>query len=152
LPFELGINAPKTGVKPDGSLGHIALDEDCRVVLSDDDAGQISFLGGRGEHGGSTSFVTLVTIPLALDSIYKEIEFVCSSRRDSLFQVVWQDDGTDKIQEDVVLSGGNTTFGFHASSKRFRSGAGGTQTLILRAKNFEDISCLRGSLDVQQIN
>lgn len=102
---------------------------------------------------GSASLATVTgaVIPLTTDTVYEDIGFVVSSRRDSLFQIIWNDDGVETVIAEAIVGSGAPTFSAKLHCLSFTSGATGTQELKVVAKNFEALSSLRASLVANKV-
>jgi hypothetical protein len=83
--------------------------------------------------------------------IYEEIGFIVSCRRDALFQIIHNNNGSETILAEMVVgSGAYTALGqLHCLS--FQTGATGTQELKIKAMNFEAQSSLRASLTATEL-
>jgi hypothetical protein len=111
-------------------------------------------LKARGELAAGSSTLALVTgatIPLTAATEYKDVGFIVSSRRDSLFQIVQVDDATETILGEIVVGSGEYTVSSQLHCLSFTAGSTGTQALKIVAKNFEALSSLRASLTVEQV-
>jgi hypothetical protein len=95
--------------------------------------------------------VTGASITLAVSKTFYGITAVVSSRRDSLFQLVQVDDATSTVLAEAVVGAGQYTFQFDLKDYQLASGATGTQTLKIMAKNFEALSSLRATLTVNEV-
>ena len=101
---------------------------------------------------GSTSLqdVTGASITLTASTSYKEIGFVLSCRRDSLFQIVQVDDATTTVIAEFIVGAGQYTIVGELHCLVITAGATGTQTLKVRGKNFEGVSAdLRATITAQ---
>jgi hypothetical protein len=95
--------------------------------------------------------VTGASITLAVSKTFYGITAVVSSRRDSLFQLVQINDATTTILAEAVVGAGQYSFTFDLRDYELASGATGTQTLKIMAKNFEALSSLRATLTVNEV-
>jgi hypothetical protein len=95
--------------------------------------------------------VTGASITLAVSKTFYGITAVVSSRRDSLFQLVQIDDAATTILAECVVGAGQYSFTFDLKDYELASGATGTQTLKIMAKNFETLSSLRATLTVNEV-
>jgi hypothetical protein len=103
----------------------------------------------KGELAAGSATLALVTgasISLANSKAYSEIGFIVSCRRDSLFQIVWDDNGSETILGEIVVGSGAYTVSDQLHCLTFTSGSTGTQTLKVKAKNFEALSSLRAAI------
>jgi hypothetical protein len=95
--------------------------------------------------------VTGASITLAVSKTFYGITAVVSSRRDSLFQLVQVNDATTTVLAECVVGAGQYSFTFDLKDYELASGASGTQTLKIMAKNFEAQSSLRATLTVNEV-
>ena len=95
---------------------------------------------------GSLTVVNVATLTLTAGKDYSDIMILVSSRRDALFQLVWNDNGTPNVIYDVIVGAGQYSFSVCIDNVKFTAGASGTQQLILKAHNFEKASALRGTV------
>lgn len=147
----LGALAFKDGA---GNLRFPKVDAQDRVLVSAG-VGDTAELWERGEAAaGSATFVDVTGAVIALQTgmSYKQIKGVVSCRRGAHFQVVWVDDAVSTIIADVRLEAGQYTQAFNLDLP-FDSGATGTQSLKLVAKNFEalPLSALGGTIGVTEV-
>lgn len=105
----------------------------------------------RGEDLAGSTVLTLVTgstIALTATKVYADLNLVCSSRRGALFQVIWNDNGTETVLLDAIVDSGQYTVSAQMNDMVFTAGATGTQELYVKALNFEKASALRASIDI----
>lgn len=93
--------------------------------------------------------VTGAEITLAAATAYKEVAFVVSCRRDSLFQIIQQDDLTENVLAEIIVGAGQYTLSQVLHCLKFTTGATGVQKLKVKAKNFEALSSLRATVMVE---
>lgn len=109
---------------------------------------------GQLDCGNATSGVILVTgaqIVLVSGASYSPVSMVVSCFRETLAQLVWNDNGTDNILEDVLLGPGQYTCQLSLPSDSFMAGSG-SQTLEVRARNTTAYpSAIRASVVVNEI-
>lgn len=143
-----------------GSIGFSFKDSSGNVVLPQlNSQGEIlvsseksgNDLYARGENAGSSSVVTIATITLTADKVYEGLELAFSCFRDSLCQVIWNDDGTETVLLDGLVGPG--LFSFHArmESVEFTAGSTGTQQLLLKANNINALSTMRGTIAIKEL-
>lgn len=111
-------------------------------------------LNARGEHAaGSLTEVTVTgaVIALTANKQYADLNLVCSSRRGALFQVIFDNNGSETVLVDAVVDAGEYTTGISLNDLVFTAGATGTQQLIVKAKNFDKESALRATIDILEL-
>jgi hypothetical protein len=97
----------------------------------------------------SIAAVTNAEITLAVSTEYDNIGFVVSSRRDSLFQIIQSDDGSETILAEIIVGAGQYTVVGELHCFKVISGASGVQKILVKAKNFEALSSLRATITAQ---
>lgn len=105
-----------------------------------------------GELAAGSATIAAVTgaeITLSASTSYDNIGFVFSSRRDSLFQLVQQDDATDTVIAEFIVGAGQYTIVGELHCLKITTGGTGTQKLKVKAKNFEALSSLRATITAQ---
>lgn len=108
----------------------------------------------NGELAAGSAALALVTgcsIALTVDTMYQNIAFVVSCRRDALFQIVQVDDATENILAEIVVGSGAYTVSDQLHCMEFTTGSTGTQALKIVAKNFEALSSLRASVFADKV-
>lgn len=95
--------------------------------------------------------VTNAEITLSTSTSYGGIGFILSSRRDSLFQIIQQDDATDTVLAEFIVGPGQYTINGELHCLKITTGASGTQKLKVKAKNFEALSSLRATITCQAV-
>ena len=103
----------------------------------------------RGTVGGSATLVTVATLTLAVSQIYENLDFIVSCFRDSRFQVILNDNGSETIIADACLTPGCTSFQGQLTEAEFATGATGTQSIIIKALNLNALSDFYASLSVK---
>ena len=138
------------GVKDEsGNLQYIPL-IDGKIPVTFD-ASDIAHLYDQGNHAGSATYVTLATITLQNSKDYRQLEWVASSFRDSVFQVIWNDDTTPTTLLTIrVSSHGEVTTDGEFEHLDFTSGASGTQTLIIQGKNSNALSDMDATIAIEE--
>lgn len=102
----------------------------------------------RGENAGSGAPVAIATITLVALASYADISIICSCRRDSLFQLIHNNNGVETILLDIVTGPGQFTVAQEFDQLEFAAGATGVQQLIVRGNNFESAATLRATVAV----
>jgi hypothetical protein len=101
----------------------------------------------RGENTtGSLTPVAVATLTLVAGKVYADVSILVSCRRDALYQLIQNDNGTETVLADIILGPGQFTFGEEFDQLSFTAGATGTQQLIVRGQNFSNLSNLRASV------
>lgn len=108
----------------------------------------------NGELAAGNAALTLVTgavITLTPNAVYEKIGFVVSCRRDALFQIIWDNNGSETILAEIVVGSGAYTESDQLHCLSFTAGATGTQELKVVAKNFEALSSLRATITASKV-
>lgn len=122
------------------------------LITTNEGAGICNRAKGELSAGSATlATVTGALITLVAGSVYNEIDFIFASRRDSLFQIVWDDGGVETILAEVIVGSGAYTVSSQLHCVSFTAGATGVQQLKIFAKNFEALSSLRASITANQV-
>ena len=145
----------------DGSIGFAFKDNSGNLVLPQLDAGGnilVSFddrlclkstAGELAAGSGTLVAVTGASITLAVSTVYDNVSFVFSCRRDSLFQLIQTDDVTLTVLAEFIVGAGQYTVVGEMHCFKVTSGASGVQTLSVKAMNFEAQSSLRATIACQ---
>lgn len=136
-----------------GNLQYPKVDSQRRLYVSPN-VGDYANLSERGElAAGSATFATVTgaLITLVADLVYQEVGVVVSCTRDAHFQVVQVNDVTETILADVMLEGGESTFGIVIPNLTFTAGSTGTQSLKVVGKNMNALSALRATVSVTEV-
>ena len=116
------------------------------AIIVDAGASMGTPLSARGENAGSLTTVSIATVTLAVSETYNDIEAVGSCLRETLFQLIKLDDVTETILGEFIVGAGQFSFKWDCDCVSFSSGATGTQSLILKAKNIDKVSTIRGNI------
>ena len=133
---------------------YLKVDPSTGAVLMTSEGASVCKKSPAGELAAGSATLALVTgaeITLTASAVYEEISFVVSSRRDSLFQIIQQDDTTDTILAEIVVGSGAYTFSSQLHCLSITAGATGVQKLKVKAKNFEALSSLRATITANEI-
>jgi len=132
-------------LKTNSVTGALFVDTSGISVVCKSSAGELA--------AGSATLATVTgaVITLVASKAYQGIGFVVSSRRDSLFQIIWNNNGVDTILAEIVVGSGAFTVSSELHCLSFTSGATGTQELKVKAKNFEAQSSLRASITAEEV-
>jgi len=128
--------------------------------LEVDDAGALKVslgsayacLSDSGTHAGDTSYQTLATIALTTDKVYKDVEALVSCFRDTVFQIIHNDNGVPTILADGIRAGAgayNQMARFECME--FTAGATGTQELLIKGKNTVVASTMDATVSVKEM-
>ena len=117
--------------------------------------GDISNLSDRGEHAGDNStYQDIATIVLQNDTVYEKLGWVLSCFRDAHFEIVFIDDvggtPTETVLADILCGPGDYTDSNELIEVTFTSGSTGTQNLVVRGKNMNAASTMRGTITIQE--
>lgn len=145
----------------EGSIGFSFKDSSGNVVLPqltaagalpvDTEGVNTNCLDAHGEDAaGSASLVDIATITLVASKEAMNIGFQGSCLRAALFQVIQIDDATENVVTEFIVGPGQYTHSDELSCLKITAGATGTQELVLRAKNFDKLSSLRGTVTCEQ--
>lgn len=95
---------------------------------------------------GSGNSVDMATLTLATSSTYKNIEYDASCFRDSVIQIVQNDNAVETVLWEGLVGSGQVHIANIIKCLEVTTGAIGTQELILRGYNTDKVSDIRGSL------
>lgn len=138
------------------SSGNVVLPQllaDGRIAVSTQSPGTKKTSRGELDPGS----VTLVTVTGAIVTLvnsktYADLNLLCSCRRASLFQVIWNDNGVETVLADAIVDAGQYTVSIALNDVIFTAGAVGTQQLIVKAMNFDNkLSNLRATVDIIEL-
>ncbi len=139
-----------------GILGFSFRDSSGNVVLPQlNSAGQLPvtsdssgvFMSDNGEvAAGSATLVDVATITLTTSKTYIKLSGLVSCFREALFQFQQIDDVTTTVIAEVIVGPGQYTFEWMQPEFEIASGASGTQTFKVQAKNLDKLSSLRATL------
>jgi len=127
--------------------------------LEIDDAGalKVSFgadyacLSDDGENAGSTSYVDIITMALTASKTYYDLEALVSCFRDSIFQVIWDNNGAPTtLASGVRVGAGDYNEMVRFQCLEFVSGATGTQKLVIKGKNIQVASTMDATLSIKE--
>lgn len=116
------------------------------AVMVDSGASLGTMMHARGENAGSLTSVTIATIALSVTESYNSIEAIGSCLRETLFQIIHNDDGSEEIMGEFIVGAGQYSFHWESQSMSVTAGATGTQELLLKAMNLDKVSTIRGNL------
>lgn len=139
-----GSNLAYLKVKP--STGALMVDTSGAVVnKKNSPAGELA--------AGSATIVAVTgaEIALSVGKVYNSVSIVCSSRRDSLFQIIWLDDVTETVICEFIVGSGAFTVVETVPDFEITAGSTGVQKLLVKAKNFEALSSLRASIFAAEV-
>lgn len=124
-----------------GVLRYIPLSVNDAIPVTFDMTGQ-AYLSDEGGVSGTTSFQTLVEIPLVNDAVYSKVAFSGSCFRDAVCEVVQIDDTGGTPIETVHLTfrvgPGHVNETDELDSLQLTAGSTGTCVLRVRAKQLQN--------------
>lgn len=135
------------------SLGNVVLPQlnaSGQVPVTLDIAGDNLYARGENATGSATA-VTIATITLTASAVYQAPEMVCSSFRDALFQLIWNNNGAESVLADALVGPGCLSFSVALEKLEFTAGATGTQQLLVKALNQNALSALRATVAVKEL-
>mgnify|MGYP006276472221 CR=1 FL=1 len=137
-----------------GQLVFLSLDGQGRLPVTSEGTGIPVRARGELSDGNATSGMALVSgaeISLTANRTYSEISFVVSCTRETHAQLVFEDNGDDRIMTDVILGPGQYTFESDMPQDRITAGAVGSQKLKIVARNLGRASAIRASIGAIEI-
>lgn len=132
-----------------GNLVQPQLNSAGQLPVSLDSAG--NSLYARGTAVGNLSQVTVATLALTTSTTYEDLQFIVSCFRDAIFQIIWNDDGSETILAEALCGPGQFTVNALLKHVEFTSGASGTQQLLVKAQNLNSTSDFRATVSVQEL-
>lgn len=156
------IDATTAAVALNGLVGFAFKDASGNVILPQlDSLGRIATVSNRGtpKHGngelaaGSLTLaaVTAAEIVLTASKVYTSVQWKCSCRQASLFQLIQSDNAVETVVDEIVLGPGQYTYDFDLQQLQLTAGATGTQKLLVKAKSFELVSSLRATITALEV-
>jgi len=106
----------------------------------------------RGTATGSASNTTVVSLTLANSKIYKNLEYIVSCFKETIYQVILSDNAVETIISDALVGPGMFTASCSLLQKEITTGATGTQLLLIKGQNLSGTSDFRASLCVELAN
>lgn len=116
------------------------------AIMVDANASAGDPIHARGENAGSLTDIDVATITLTADKVYSDIEAIGSCLRETLFQLVQDNNGSETVIGDFLVGAGQFSFQWMMDCVQITAGSTGTQELILRAKNLDKVSTIRGAV------
>lgn len=145
-----GLNAHPSFIAKDPSNNLIYLKTNAAgelIVDTEAVSGTCKKANGELATGSATlDFVTGCEITLTANKVISEVGFLVSCQRDALFQVIWLNNATPTLLGEIVVGAGAYTFSQELHCLSFTAGSTLPQKLQLKAKNFNALASLRGSL------
>lgn len=89
--------------------------------------------------------VTGGTIILTGGKTYANIQCIVSCFRETHAELVWNDNGTEKVLADIVIGPGEYTYDFDLLNEQILAGTG-TQELMIKALNINKASGIRSTI------
>lgn len=121
------------------------------IVSSDADTAQVS---AKGQVTGSATFVDVATITLATSKVYRKIGWIVGCWRDAEFKIVQVNDmTTTDVALGLITGAGDYTDSDELTGLKITSGASGTQTLKIMAKNLVGaaLSDFRATISAEEV-
>lgn len=142
-------NAHGAFVAKDPSNQFAYLEKNAQGELKVSNQGDEAYLSAKGSAVGSATFVDIATITLAVSKTYRNIGWIIGCLRDAEFKIVQVNDmTTTDIALGLIAGAGDYTDSGELRGLSVTSGASGTQTLKIQAKNFNALSDMRATLSV----
>lgn len=131
-----------------GSVGFAFKDSSGNLILPSLDATgklPVSFTAGtpkraRGTAAGSLTQVTVATLALTVSMNYSNIDVTVACRRGAMFEISWLDNITSTILGNIIVDSGQYTMNMDLEGLQVVAGASGTQSIIVKALNFDKAS------------
>lgn len=144
---------PALVAKNGTNLVYLKTNPSTGALLVDTGAATICFTENGELAAGSAAIaqVTGALITLSVSTDYQAIGFVVACFRDSLFQIIWNDNGAETILGEILIGPGQYTVAGELHCLKFTSGASGTQELKIKAKNMNALSSLRATINVEEV-
>lgn len=154
----LNKNAHGALVAKDNSDNFKYLEVDPAGALKVSMGADYACLSDDGEDAaGSATYVTIASITLTVDKVYKDLEALVSSFRDSVFQVLWIDNEGDPgevsttLVSGVRVGAGDYNEMVHFACMEFTAGSTGTQKLLIQGKNLNALSAMSATLSIKEM-
>lgn len=100
---------------------------------------------------GSATAVDVATITLTASKDYHKVEALGSCFRESIFQIVHNDNAVESVVAEFLVGPGQYSFQVSMDCLDIVAGATGTQELKLKAYNLDKLSSLRGSISALEV-
>ena len=113
-------------------------------------ASSLAYLRSAATAGGSTSVVTVITQALTAAKVYRGIDLSVSCTRDTIYEVIWNDNGTEKILDVLAVGPGNMAETYSKVNHSFTAGSG-TQQVLVKAKNLNSTSDFKAALALGEV-
>lgn len=123
-------------------------------------AGQLIVIAGEdftpksdyGTHAGDNStFQKIATITLTADKIYRSLEIVASSFRDTVFKITQNDNSVETDLFSFRVGNSELSEEIKLDTFKLTAGSTGTQELILYGKNLNAASTMDGYLGTKEM-
>lgn len=123
------------------------LDSEGRVPVSFEGAGVEYAEAGELAAGSLTMVdITGASITLTTSKTYTTIKATVSCFRESVFQIIFDDNGTPTTLGKFRVGPGQYTFTWDGGKRKFTSGATGTQTLKVQGQNLDKVSSMTADI------
>jgi hypothetical protein len=108
-------------------------------------------LYARGKVAGNLSQVTVATLALTVDKYYEDLQFIVSCFRDAVFEIIWNNNGSETILAEALCGPGQYTVNALLKHVEFQAGSTGTQQILVKAINLNATSDFRATVSVVEI-
>ncbi len=135
----------------DGKLILPTLTSEGKLPVDMEGAGVPVSESSDGVVAGSLTTATVCEIALVANKTYAKIKATGSCFRETIFDVVFQNDATEKIIGSMLVGPGSFTVHWDGGATEVVAGATGTQKLILKAKNLQKASDFRGNISALEL-
>lgn len=124
-------------------------DADGKIVVTSSDASTVNYLRDEKAISGSLTETVVGFITLQNSKTYHSLGVSVSSRRDAIFNIYHEDNGTFNLLFTALVSSGFPTFKKQfGKDMTFTSGSTGTQKLVVKGYNQSTIADLRYSATI----
>jgi len=119
------------------------------------ESGDTANIGDEGSNTGSTSIVDVITIPTLANKVYRNLSYMGSSFRDTVFTLVAIEDvGGSPVETELFqfrVGSANNTEAENLPEFQYTAGSTGVQTLVLRGQNTQSPSNMSGRIDIKEV-
>lgn len=135
----------------DGKVVLPTLTSEGKISVDMDGAGVPVSQSSEGPIAGSLTTATVCEIALVANKTYAKIKATGSCFRETIFDIVFQNDATETIIGSLLVGPGKFTEMWDGGATEIQAGAAGTQKLILKAKNLQKASDFRGNISALEL-
>ncbi len=136
-----------------GNWAHIPLDASGRIPVSTFPSSAGTKISDSDTVVGVLNTATdIVVLTLAVATAYEIPQFIGAATFSTLWEVIWNDDGTEEVLGQFLTGPGQFSFGDRLEDVVFTSGATGTQELKLVATQLQGSATdMHGTLSIQTV-